>query len=184
MSKDEKRKDRHKITQEDFTPDSVVESLLDSLPENTYTNIDKTVLDNSCGIGNLLVGVLKRKLEYCNSIDDGKRALKSIYGVELMADNVEECRTAIYDLFVEHYPEVKDDFKLNFKIRQIIRNRIQWHDSLKFEYNHWPTLRGRTPDKKHMNVSFRENRNGENKNYPMWEEKKEIKELLLFDEFY
>ena len=136
MNKDEKRKERHKITQEDFTPDSVVESLLDSLPDETYSNIDKTVLDNSCGIGNLLVGVLKRKLEYCKSVEDGKRALKSIYGVELMADNVEECRTAIYDLFVEHYPEVKDDFE----IMQIIENRIQCHNALDFEYEHWPTL--------------------------------------------
>jgi hypothetical protein len=60
----------------------------------------------------------------------------------------------------------------DFKVRQIIRNRIQWGDSLKFDYDNWPSLRGRNPCKKHMNISFSEKKPAWNNKYPMWVEHK------------
>ena len=59
----DKRKARHHITQEDFTPDSIVDMMLKKLPKDTFSNFNKTVLDNSCGIGNFLVEILKRRLK-------------------------------------------------------------------------------------------------------------------------
>ena len=50
---------------------------------------DKTFLDNSCGDGQFLSEVLIRKLE--NGIDF-KTALSTIYGVDLMEDNVNLCQ--------------------------------------------------------------------------------------------
>ena len=74
----DKRKERHHITQEDFTPDSIVDMMLDQLPQDTFTNFDATVLDNSCGIGNFLVEVLNRRLKNCKTPDDAIRAIKTI----------------------------------------------------------------------------------------------------------
>ena len=165
--------ERHKITQEVFTPQGVVESMLSGLPDDTF-DISHKVLDNSCGEGNILLEVLKRKLSRCKNLEQGKTALKSIYGVEFMADNVMVCRQRLYDMFIQFFPDVAKDFIQNFKVRQIIRNRIQWHDALTFDYDNWPKLVGRTPDKKHMNISFRERASLWNKSYPMWCEEENI----------
>ena len=86
----DKRKERHHITQEDFTPDVIVEMMLNKLPKDTFTNFSRKVLDNSCGIGNFLVAILQRRLKKCKTPNDALRAIKTIYGVELMADNVEK----------------------------------------------------------------------------------------------
>ena len=88
-----------------------------------------------------------------------------------MADNVEICRQRIYDTFINFFPNIADDNILNFKIRAIIRNRIQWCDSLKFNYDKWPALKCGNPDYKHMNISFKENNPSWNEIYPIWKEK-------------
>lgn len=162
-----KRLERHSVTQEDFTPTDVIGGMISGLPEN-FTDIDHTILDNSCGIGNILVQILESKLSKCHSFPEAKTALKSIYGVELMADNVEECRNRIYETFVRFFPETKDLENENYKVRQIIRNRIQWCDSLAFDYDHWPVIPGGNPSPKHLNVGFRENCPSWNDKYPMW----------------
>lgn len=130
----DKRKERHHITQEDFTPDSIVDMMLKKLPKDTFSNFDKTVLDNSCGIGNFLVEILKRRLKKCKTPDDAIKAMSSIYGVELMADNVEECRNRLYNTIIKKFPKIVDDTILNFNLRSIILNRIVWYDSLAFSY--------------------------------------------------
>lgn len=81
-----------------FTPDILVNQMLDKLPPELFRDKKKTFLDNSCGNGQFLFHVLKRKMEYlCKkqkmSIKDAHRqALSTIYGCELDADNAEECR--------------------------------------------------------------------------------------------
>ena len=179
------RKKRHKITQEDFTPNCIVSDMLSKIPPDSFYKLSVSFLDNSCGTGNLLVEILERKLNVCKHIDDVKEALKSIYGIELMADNVEICRERIYNTTIKHFPEIKNDFIENFKIRQIIRNRIQWGDSLKFDYNNWPSLRGRNPGKKHMNITFIEKKPPWNNKFPMWIEyiPKPDTQLSLWDVF-
>jgi len=165
--KNSQREDRHNITQEDFTPSSIVKMLCDNVSEDEYKNHASTFMDNSCGVGNILVEVLKRKLSYCSTINDVIDVLKSIYGIDLMADNVEECRNNLYKITIDMFPEITDDFNINFKVRSIIRNRIQWCDSLKFDYNHWPHL-SVTPRMGHMNITFKEVKKSEDTKFPMW----------------
>ena len=90
--KTKKRVERHDDTQEDFTPIGVVNSMLDQYPQEAFKEMKKTFIDYSAGNGNFLVEILDRKLDNSKNVDDAIEALKSIYGVELMADNVEECR--------------------------------------------------------------------------------------------
>ena len=94
------RKERHHITQEDFTPNEIVNEMLDKLPDIAYEDFDKVILDYSCGIGNFLVEALNRRLKNCKDVNDGVKALSTICGVELMADNVEECRNRLYSTFI------------------------------------------------------------------------------------
>lgn len=161
----DKRKERHHITQEDFTPDSIVDMMLDKLPQNTFTNFDTTVLDNSCGIGNFLVEVLKRRLKNCKTPDDAIGAIKSIYGVELMADNVEECRQRLYDTILTKFPDIAENEILNFNVRAVILNRIVWYDSLKFCYQ-WEEPQ--TYSGCDNNIDFEVKQTERDTKYPMW----------------
>jgi hypothetical protein len=93
-----------------FTPDWMVEDML-NLVKSESERIDSRFLEPACGSGNFLVAVLRRKLasvqtRYGKS-DFEKRhyallALMSIYGIELLADNVVECRANLLDSFDEY----------------------------------------------------------------------------------
>jgi type I restriction-modification system DNA methylase subunit len=85
MSGVERDKVRQKSTGEVFTPDALVEEILDQLDPELFTDPTKTFIDPSAGDGNFLARVLYRKLENGHSFE---QALSTIYGVDLMADNV------------------------------------------------------------------------------------------------
>ena len=178
--KTKKRVERHDDTQEDFTPIGVVNSMLDQYPQEAFKDMKKTFIDYSAGNGNFLVEILDRKLDNSKNVDDAIEALKSIYGVELMADNVEECRERLYALIVSRYPKVKTIPELDYKARNIIKNRIQWHDSLKFDYNNWPPI----GKQRAGIVSFKEERTERDTKYPMWFKADPCVQLTLFDESF
>jgi hypothetical protein len=71
-----------------FTPASLVNEMLDTLPVSIWKNPNLKWLDNSCGIGNFLVEV-KRRL--CEHHPEG-HVQKMIYGIDIQKDNVEETR--------------------------------------------------------------------------------------------
>lgn len=67
-----------------FTPDWLVNEMLDTLPEEVWKNPNLKWLDNSCGTGNFLVEIQKRLRKY-----HGESQLKNmIYGVDIQSDNV------------------------------------------------------------------------------------------------
>ena len=92
MSGIERDKLRIKSTGEIFTPTLLVQEILDKLPQELFQDPTKTFLDPSCGDGQFLSEVLIRKMQ--NGIDF-KTALSTIYGVDLMPDNVELCKTRL-----------------------------------------------------------------------------------------
>jgi SAM-dependent methyltransferase len=80
---------RTKKTGEIFTPTKLVQEILAQIPAVHFEDAAETFLDPSCGNGQFLSEVLIRKLG--NGIDFAT-ALGSIYGVDIMQDNVESCR--------------------------------------------------------------------------------------------
>ena len=88
MSGVDREKTRVKATGEVFTPTPLVDEILDNIDPNNFKDETKTFLDNSCGDGQFLASVLYRKLQ--NGIDF-ESALSTIYGVDLMEDNVKLC---------------------------------------------------------------------------------------------
>ena len=93
-----------------FTPPWLVEQMLD-LVKGEAERVDARVLEPACGSGNFLVSVLKRKLatvefKFAQS-DFEKRSfallgLMCCYGVELLADNIAECRVNMLELFADY----------------------------------------------------------------------------------
>jgi len=89
MSGVERDKVRVKATGEVFTPTPLVQEILDKLPIEQFTDPAKTFLDPSCGDGQFLGEVLIRKMENGSTFE---QALSTVYGVDLMTDNVDLCR--------------------------------------------------------------------------------------------
>jgi mono/diheme cytochrome c family protein len=91
-----------------FTPPWMVEAML-SLVSTEAERIDSRFLEPACGSGNFLVPVLRRKLhavekKYGKS-DFEKRhyalfGLMCIYGIELLEDNVAECREDMLQILI------------------------------------------------------------------------------------
>lgn len=90
-----------------FTPPHLVGAMLDLVGAEA-DRIDSRFLEPACGSGNFLVPVLQRKLatvqvRYGKSDFECRHqallALMSIYGIELLADNVTECRRNLLEVF-------------------------------------------------------------------------------------
>lgn len=93
-----------------FTPRWLVEKMLDLVKGETE-RIDSRFLEPACGSGNFLVPVLQRKLAAVEA-KFGKSgferqhyallALMCCYGIELLADNIAECRANMLEVFAEY----------------------------------------------------------------------------------
>jgi hypothetical protein len=93
-----------------FTPQWLVENMLDLVKGETE-RIDSRFLESACGSGNFLVPVLQRKLaavEVKFGKSDFERrhyallAVMCTYGIELLADNIAECRANMLEVFSEY----------------------------------------------------------------------------------
>lgn len=94
-----------------FTAEREVNAMLD-LVANECLRPDSRFLEPACGNGNFLTAILKRKLselrrKYKNSPYDYEKqaivAIGSLYGVDIMRDNVDECRERLFSIWNEEY---------------------------------------------------------------------------------
>jgi hypothetical protein len=100
-----------------FTPPWLVNAMLDLVKEETE-RINSRFLEPACGSGNFLTEILKRKLaavelKYGKSTFDRDHyallALMSIYGIELLTDNIEECQSNLIEIFSEYLGTAESD---------------------------------------------------------------------------
>ena len=117
MSGVEREHVRVKATGEVFTPTPLVQEVLDRLPTEQFSDPNKTFLDPACGDGQFLGEVIIRKLENGATFE---QALSTIYGVDLMSDNVELCR--------ERLLCGRND------LRHIVEQNIVCADGLRYHY--------------------------------------------------
>jgi SAM-dependent methyltransferase len=127
-----------------FTAPREVNAMLDLVKHETQ-RIESRFLEPACGTGNFLVEILRRKLEvvkkhYKKSQLDYERyaviAISSIYGIDLLEDNVQECRKRLYDLVDEQYTKLfKSDAKeaCRESISYILEHNIIHGDALTFK---------------------------------------------------
>lgn len=113
-----KSKERVADHGEVFTPEWLVDSMLE-LVKDESERIDSRFLEPACGSGNFLVRVLQRKLaavemKYGKSAFERQHyallSLMCIYGIELLADNIYECRENLLEIFASYLNvDVSDD---------------------------------------------------------------------------
>jgi hypothetical protein len=93
-----------------FTPPWLVEKMLDLVRGETE-RIDSRFLEPACGSGNFLVPVVQRKLAAVEAkfgrTDFERRhyallAVMCTYGIELLADNIIECRANMLEVFADY----------------------------------------------------------------------------------
>lgn len=100
-----------------FTPPWLVEKMLDMV-EGETERIDARFLEPACGSGNFLVPILQRKLAAVQmkfgKTDFEKRhyalfGLMCCYGIELLDDNIVECRANMLEVFADYLKIAGDD---------------------------------------------------------------------------
>lgn len=126
-----------------FTSEREVNAMLDLVKDETE-RIDSRFLEPACGNGNFLAEILRRKLnvvdqKYIKNQFEWERyaliAVSSIYGVEILEDNANECRQRLYKIFEDRYIDnYKDNCKEELKrsILFILNRNILWGDALDF----------------------------------------------------
>ncbi len=136
-----KSKKRVKDHGEVFTQEREVNAMLD-LVMNETERIDSRFLEPACGDGNFLAPILERKLavvkkKYAKSQKEFERmmllAVGSLYGVELLQDNVDACIERLYKLTDDVYTRLyKDTCADEFKksLRFILHRNILQGDAL------------------------------------------------------
>ena len=126
-----------------FTNDREVNAMLDLVKHETE-RIESRFLEPACGNGNFLAAVLRRKLDvvdnrYSKSQLEWERyaimAISSIYGVDILEDNAQECRGRLFKIFDESYTQhfktdCKDECRQSVKF--LFSRNILWGDALDF----------------------------------------------------
>jgi len=120
-----------------FTPSWMVDDML-NLVKDESERIDSRFLEPACGSGNFLMAVLNRKLgtvqaKYGKSEFEKRQhalfSLMCIYGIELLGDNVEECRENLLDIFASFLRLKPNDLWCN-AAREVLRINIIQGDAL------------------------------------------------------
>lgn len=124
------KRDQNRIdsTGEIFTPIELVDEILDKLPKKAFDDPEKTFCDPACGDGNFLFQILKRKIEKGH---DPLTALSTIYGVDIMKDNVAECRKRLWTIATEG----SDDIEFKKQAKRIVKKNIVCADGLTYDYS-------------------------------------------------
>ena len=145
MKTDKQLKSKKRVADhgEVFTNEREVNAMLDLVKQETE-RIDSRFLEPACGNGNFLAEVLSRKLHvvdtrYAKNQNDWERyaviAVSSIYGVEILEDNAQECRERLFEIFDKHYTllyknKCRDECRRS--IRFLFQRNILWGDALDF----------------------------------------------------
>lgn len=138
-----------------FTPAWMVEAMLDLVKDETE-RIDSRFLEPACGSGNFLVRVLQRKLtavELKFGKSDFERrhyallALMCSYGIELLADNIAECRANMLEILADYLQvEASDDVyrAASYVLSQNIVHgdalKMRTHDNQPITFAEWGYL--------------------------------------------
>lgn len=121
-----------------FTPPWLVEAMLDLVKGETE-RIDSRFLEPACGNGNFLVQILRRKLaavelKYGQSDFERRHyallALMCVYGIELLPDNIADCRANLLEIFAD-YLDLKPSDDLYRAASYVLSQNLVHGDAMK-----------------------------------------------------
>ncbi|MDH3890939.1 MAG: SAM-dependent DNA methyltransferase [candidate division Zixibacteria bacterium] len=146
-----------------YTRQREVNGMLDLVKQETE-RIDSRFLEPACGTGNFLTEILKRKLSvvenrYRKSQLEYERnavlAISSIYGIDILEDNVQQCRHRLFGVFEWNYEDLfKKRTKNNCReaVRYILERNLICGDALTLKtvgknpqpivFSEWSLVRG------------------------------------------
>lgn len=127
-----------------YTRKREVNAMLDLVKQETE-RIESRFLEPACGTGNFLSEILERKLlvvesRYGKNQLDYERyavlAVSSVYGIDILEDNILECRKRLFDIFDLAYTRLfreaaKDECRK--AVQFILERNIIWGDALTLE---------------------------------------------------
>jgi hypothetical protein len=120
-----------------FTPEWMVEAMLDLVKGETE-RIDARFLEPACGSGNFLVKILRRKLaaveikfgkSYFEKSHYALLGLMCTYGIELLQDNITECRENMLEILTE-YLGIDDSDHLYHAATYVLSQNLVHGDAL------------------------------------------------------
>jgi hypothetical protein len=134
---------RQRVTEvgEVLTGKREVKAMLDLVQQETE-RIESRFLEPACGNGNFLAEILERKLRvvekrYARSQLEYERyailAVSSIYGIDILEDNVHQCRRRLFGVFDENYSRLftnKTQHRCREAVWFILKQNITWGDAL------------------------------------------------------
>ena len=126
------RRKTGKKTQEYFTPYSIVKRMCDKIHDDDWSDTTKTFLEPSFGSGQFVVYIVWNRIQHGV---DWETTLKTLYGVELMADNVLECHDRVIDLLTK----LNIDFD-EHTARNIMKKNLVCSDFFKWDFEHWKPI--------------------------------------------
>tara|TARA_Y100000816_G_C26039566_1_gene544411 strand:+ start:174 stop:824 length:651 start_codon:yes stop_codon:yes gene_type:complete len=124
-----------------FTSEREVNAMLDLVKQETE-RIDSRFLEPACGDGNFLSEILIRKLKIVNSRYGKSQkeldkyslvAISSIYGIEILDDNVKKCVDRLFKIYIEWYKvvsEKQENDKLFRCVKFVLSKNIIQGDAL------------------------------------------------------
>lgn len=179
-------KSKQRVTDhgEVFTAQREVNAMLDMVKQETE-RIDSRFLEPACGDGNFLAEILRRKLtvvkkRYNKNPPDYEKyavvAATSIYGVDILPDNVDECRKRMFAIWNKEYTKVcksesNDDCRA--AVRFIFKRNILCGDALSLQtsegkpiiFSEWSLVTGRMMKRRDFRLDVLMNENLDSKNY-------------------
>ena len=146
-----------------YTHDREVIAMLDLVQQETQ-RIDSRFLEPACGNGNFLIEILDRKLKvvadrYKRSQSEYERysflAVSSLYGIDILQDNIETCRNRLFQRLDEQYSNLfqkKNKETFRAVIRFVLKKNVVRGDALTLQtiekqpqpivFTEWSFVRG------------------------------------------
>ena len=71
--------------------------MLALVPDDVWNDPTKTFLEPSCGNGNFVVAIIQKKINHGSTVE---QAIRTTFGVDILLDNIMECRSRIFVEFL------------------------------------------------------------------------------------
>ena len=125
----ERRKSKEVNSQEFFTPYSIVKRMCDKISESDWSDPNKTFLEPTAGNGQFLIYIIYNRILHGVS---WKRTLETTFGVELMQDNVDECKDRVINLL-----NALDIAFSEKTAKEIMDRNFVCHDFFTWNFEEW-----------------------------------------------
>lgn len=126
------REIRRNGTNEVFTPFEIIENMCSKVSDDDWSDCSKTFLEPSFGIGNIILYIIWRRIMTGVPY---QFVLSTLYGTELMPDNVKECKMRIMELL--NRMDVKYD---ETEVKKIIDRNLVCTDFFDWDFDKWKPI--------------------------------------------